>query len=82
MQLGKLLIFESGKVKLQMGQVLMDVSLGSKCQCLQHVIAMNVEAQSAMLMGEIAHRAIVTPDMNQLLGCVLRLCLSTLWSSI
>lgn len=68
MQLGKLLVFESGKVKLQMGGVLMDVSLGSHCQCLQHVVAMNVDAKSAMLMGDIAHRAVVTPDMDQLLG--------------
>lgn len=46
----------------------MDVSLGSQCQCLQHVVAMNVEAKSAMLVGEIGHRAVVTPDVDQLLG--------------
>ena len=56
-------------MKLQVGGVLMDVALGSQCQCLQHVIALNADAKSAMLMGEIAHRAVVTPDMDQLLGC-------------
>ena len=68
LQLGKMLVFKSGKVKLQMGGVLMDVSLGSQCQCLQHVVAVNVDARSAMLVGEIGHRATVTPDIDQLLG--------------
>jgi hypothetical protein len=67
-QLGKLLVFESGKVKLQMGGVLMDVSLGSKCLCAQHLMAVNVEGKSAMIVGEVAHRAVCTPDMDQLLG--------------
>ncbi len=68
MQLGKLLVFESGRVKLQMGGVLMDVSLGSQCMSAQHLMAVNVEGKSAMIVGEVAHRAVCTPDMDQLLG--------------
>ena len=68
MQLGKLLVFESGKVKLQLGGVLMDVSLGSQCMSAQHLMAVNVEGKSAMIVGEVAHRAVCTPDMDQLLG--------------
>ena len=67
LQIGKLLVFESGKVKMQIGDVLLDVALGSQCQCFQQVVALNLESRSAMTLGEIQHKAVCTPDMDQLL---------------
>lgn len=67
LQLGKLLLFKSGKVKLQMGGVLMDVSLGSKSQTVQHCLGIDMAGKSAKQLAHIEHRAIVTPDMGQLL---------------
>lgn len=67
LQLGKLLVFESGKVKLQLGDVLLDVSLGEESQCAQEFFAMSVAGTSAVSMGEVARRVVCTPDIEHLL---------------
>lgn len=67
LQLGKLLVFRSGKMKLQMGGVLMDVAPGSSCQAVQQCLCLNTAAQTAMKLAEIGHRVVVTPSMDQLL---------------
>ena len=69
-QVGKLLIFRSGAVKLQMGEVLLDVSLGSKCGFRQDVAAThNTNATSGhfLQLGKLEARLVASPDIRQLL---------------
>eukprot|EP00877_Chromochloris_zofingiensis_P012693 jgi/Chrzof1/7678/Cz02g32190.t1 len=66
-KLGKLKVFESGKVKLQIGGVLLDVSSGMPCLVRQDVAAINHEAGHCVLLGAIEQRAVVCPDVWQLM---------------
>ena len=71
-QVGKLLIFKSGAVKLQMGEVLLDVSLGSSCGFRQDLAATNVVGGAAptghfLQLGKVESRLVCSPDISQLL---------------
>ncbi|ERN09518.1 hypothetical protein AMTRI_Chr09g32760 [Amborella trichopoda] len=65
--MGKLLIYESGAVKLKIGDTLFNVSPGSKCEFAQEVAAINTRDRQYCVLGEINKRAIVTPDIDDLL---------------
>eukprot|EP00873_Tetraselmis_striata_P013907 jgi/Tetstr1/434171/TSEL_023282.t1 len=67
-KIGKLLVFESGKVKMQIGEVLLDVQPGVPCGFRQDVGAMNAEAGHAVFLGDVAQRVVCSPDMEQLLA--------------
>lgn len=68
-QLGKLLVFRSGKVKMQIGDVLLDVSQGVPCSFRQDVAAINADDGHMVLLGDVAQRVVCLPDIDQLLGC-------------
>jgi DNA-directed RNA polymerase III subunit RPC4 len=67
-KLGKLLVFESGKVKLQIGDVVLDVGSGMPCLARQEVAAVNHEAGHLVLLGEVSQRVVVSPNVWQLMG--------------
>ena len=67
-KLGKLLVFESGKVKLQIGDVLLDVGSGMPCLARQEVAAVNHEAGHLVLLGDVTQRVVVSPNVWQLMG--------------
>ncbi|CAK9325005.1 unnamed protein product [Citrullus colocynthis] len=71
--MGKLLIYKSGAVKLRLGDTLYDVSSGSNCSFLQHVVAINPEKGQCCDLGDIGKRVIVTPDISSLLNSVTEL---------
>ncbi|CAL5058049.1 unnamed protein product [Urochloa decumbens] len=68
--MGKILVYKSGKVKMTLGDVLFDVSAGSNCMFPQDVAAINTREKHCCSIGEIEKRAIVTPDIDSLLGSI------------
>ncbi|KAG1673025.1 hypothetical protein FOA52_005955 [Chlamydomonas sp. UWO 241] len=66
--IGKLLIYKSGKVKLRLGDVLMDVSPGLPCRHRIDVAAINCGVASAVLLGDVAKRMVVSPDIWHLMA--------------
>ncbi|ONM17960.1 DNA-directed RNA polymerase III subunit RPC4 [Zea mays] len=68
--MGKMLVYKSGKVKMKIGDTLFDVSFGSNCMFSQEVAAINIREKHCCTVGEISKRAIITPDINYMLGSV------------
>uniref|UniRef100_A0A0A9D189 DNA binding protein n=1 Tax=Arundo donax TaxID=35708 RepID=A0A0A9D189_ARUDO len=66
--MGKILVYKSGKVKMKVGDTLYDVSAGSNCMFVQEVAAINTREKHCCTLGEISKRAVVTPDIDNLLG--------------
>ncbi|XP_038879339.1 DNA-directed RNA polymerase III subunit rpc4-like [Benincasa hispida] len=71
--MGKLLIYKSGAIKLRLGDTLYDVSSGSDCSFLQHVVAINTKEGQCCDLGDIGKRVIVTPDISSLLNSMTNL---------
>lgn len=67
LQIGKLLVFESGAVKLQMGEVLLDVTAGTPCQFRQEVAAVNAKDAHFIFLGDVAQRIVCSPNIGQLI---------------
>ncbi|KAL5569877.1 hypothetical protein UlMin_026452 [Ulmus minor] len=65
--MGKIQVYESGKVKLKLGDVLFDVSPGTDCICAEDVLAINTTKKKCCDLGELGKRAVVTPDVESLL---------------
>ncbi|EFJ50923.1 hypothetical protein VOLCADRAFT_103709 [Volvox carteri f. nagariensis] len=66
-RIGKLLVFRSGKVQMQVGDVLLDVSIGLPNQHRQDVVALNPSSNACVLLGDVTQRVLVSPDVLQLL---------------
>lgn len=65
---GQLKIRKSGKTTILWGGIEMNVSLGSNCEFLQDIVAVDYKNnKKAWLMGRIKQKFIVTPDIEQLL---------------
>eukprot|EP00198_Chlamydomonas_reinhardtii_P013025 XP_001702362.1 predicted protein [Chlamydomonas reinhardtii] len=67
-RIGKLLVFKSGKVKMLVGDVLMDVSMGLPNQHRQDVVAVNPTSAACVLLGNVHERVLVSPDVLQLMA--------------
>lgn len=65
-------MFESGAVKLQMGDVLLDVAAGTPCQFRQDVAAINVNHGQFVFLGDVAQRAVCSPNIDQLIRFVMQ----------
>ncbi|XP_057536584.1 DNA-directed RNA polymerase III subunit rpc4-like [Amaranthus tricolor] len=69
-QMGKLLVYKSGAVKLKLGEFLYDVSPGSDCSFAQDAVAFNTKQKDCCCVRSLDKRAIVTPDIESLLNSV------------
>ncbi|XP_059317993.1 uncharacterized protein LOC132068433 isoform X2 [Lycium ferocissimum] len=65
--MGKMLVYKSGKIKLKLGDILYDVSPGVDCAFSQDVVAINTAEKQCCQLGELGKRAVVTPDVDFLL---------------
>eukprot|EP00958_Prasinococcus_capsulatus_P013512 scaffold1395_cov397-Prasinococcus_capsulatus_cf.AAC.7 len=65
-KLGKLLVYESGKVKLQLGDTLLDVSMGIPCSFSEQIVAMNIDDAEANFLGDVTHHVVCAPDIEAL----------------
>ncbi|XP_029999426.1 DNA-directed RNA polymerase III subunit RPC4 [Sphaeramia orbicularis] len=67
--IGKMLVRKSGRVQLILGQVTLDVSLGTTCSFLQELVSIGTEGQTGDLtvLGHIKHKMVCSPDFEALL---------------
>lgn len=67
---GKLVIRKSGRTQLVIGNITMDVSMGTKCGFLQDVVSIHTTEDSGNLsvLGHIKHRLVCTPDFDSMLN--------------
>jgi len=68
-RIGKLLIHKSGRVRLKMGDVSMDVNCGTPWPFHQQLVAINVREDGGhcVFLGNVKKRAICTLNISQLL---------------
>ncbi|KAA0713635.1 DNA-directed RNA polymerase III subunit RPC4 [Triplophysa tibetana] len=66
---GKMLVRKSGKVQLIMGNVTLDVALGTPCAFLQELVSVNTEGRRGdmSVLGHIKHKLVCSPDFQALL---------------
>ncbi|CEM17792.1 unnamed protein product [Vitrella brassicaformis CCMP3155] len=62
-KLGKLLIYKSGRVKLQLGDHLFNIDQGSECQFAQDVGCV-VGSSELTFLGPVQKRMVITPDIE------------------
>ncbi|KAG0261814.1 hypothetical protein BG011_000645 [Mortierella polycephala] len=67
-KIGRLLIYKSGKVKMKVGDIIMDVSSGSECSFLQNVMVVDSNNKQAFVMGAVQKRMVCVPNLTQLLS--------------
>ena len=66
-QIGKMLVFESGAVKIQLGNVLFDVLPGTEAAFRQDVAVVDTQNKACVFLGGVQQHAVVTPDIEYLL---------------
>ncbi|XP_003974530.1 DNA-directed RNA polymerase III subunit RPC4 [Takifugu rubripes] len=66
---GKMLVRRSGRVQLILGQVTLDVSLGTTCSFLQELVSVGTEGRTGYLsvLGNVKHKMVCSPDFEALL---------------
>ena len=67
LQIGKMLVFQSGAVKVQLGDVLFDVLPGTEAAFRQDIAAVNAAEQACVFLGGISQRVVACPDIAHLL---------------
>ncbi|XP_026178258.1 DNA-directed RNA polymerase III subunit RPC4 [Mastacembelus armatus] len=67
--IGKMLVRKSGRVQLILGQVTLDVSLGTTCSFLQELVSIGTEGKTGELtvLGKVKHKMVCSPDFEALL---------------
>ena len=66
-RIGKLLFYKSGKVKMKIGDILMDVSQGINPTFHEEITCIDNENNSISFINQINKRVIVTPNITDLL---------------
>ncbi|XP_056585468.1 DNA-directed RNA polymerase III subunit RPC4-like [Triplophysa dalaica] len=66
---GKMLVRKSGKVQLIMGNVTLDMALGTPCTFLQELVSVNTDGRRGdmSVLGHIKHKLVCSPDFQALL---------------
>ncbi|MEQ2209784.1 hypothetical protein XENOCAPTIV_003991, partial [Xenoophorus captivus] len=66
---GKMLVRKSGRVQLILGQVTLDVSLGTSCSFLQELVSVQAAEKTGNLtvLGNVRHKMVCSPDFEALL---------------
>ncbi|KAL9254115.1 hypothetical protein AKJ16_DCAP11188 [Drosera capensis] len=67
-RVGKMIVYMSGAIKLRLGDTLFDVSPGSASDFHQDAVAMNTETRNCYVTGRIDKQAVVSLDINSILG--------------
>uniref|UniRef100_A0A3B5MP12 Uncharacterized protein n=1 Tax=Xiphophorus couchianus TaxID=32473 RepID=A0A3B5MP12_9TELE len=66
---GKMLVRKSGRVQLILGQVTLDVSLGTSCSFLQELVSVQTAEKTGNLtvLGNVRNKMVCSPDFESLL---------------
>uniref|UniRef100_A0A0D9YST0 Uncharacterized protein n=1 Tax=Oryza glumipatula TaxID=40148 RepID=A0A0D9YST0_9ORYZ len=65
--MGKILVCNSGKMKIKLGDALFDVLAGTKCEFVQEVVAINTREKHFCSLGKFKKHLIGTTDIDNLL---------------
>ncbi|CAH1793901.1 unnamed protein product, partial [Owenia fusiformis] len=67
--IGKLQVLKSGKTRLLLGNVNLDVSMGTPCGFLQDLVSVQIAGETGDMcsLGNIKHRLVCLPDFESLL---------------
>lgn len=68
--IGKLRVHKSGKVKLHLGDIILDVSMGTPCGFVQELVSVRTHQviPQMVFLGHLSHRLVCTPDFQLLLS--------------
>ncbi|KAI8093130.1 RNA polymerase III RPC4-domain-containing protein [Halteromyces radiatus] len=66
-QIGKLMVYKSGKMKLKIGNILLDVDQGMRSSFLENLMSVNTENKKAVELGHIVQKFTCIPNMDALL---------------
>jgi DNA-directed RNA polymerase III subunit RPC4 len=64
-QIGQLRLHKSGRLTMILGDVEMDVTQGTECSFLQEVVVLDKANKRAFLIGQVANRMVLSPDISQ-----------------
>lgn len=70
-KVGKLIVYKSGKVKMQFGSILMDVNQGMQSTFLENIMVVDHESEDskkAIELGHIVQKFVCAPNMDALLN--------------
>jgi hypothetical protein len=67
MKIGKLLVLQSGAMKMQIGDVLFDVAPSIPCKMRQEAALIDINNKECTMLGPVTQRVVVTPDVEHLL---------------
>jgi hypothetical protein len=65
-QLGSLVIYKSGKIKMRIGDILLDVNEGVQCLFHQELMSVQANTSEAFRLGQVNHRFVCTNDVEDL----------------
>ncbi|KAI8835185.1 RNA polymerase III RPC4-domain-containing protein [Chytriomyces cf. hyalinus JEL632] len=65
--IGKILVHRSGRMKLVLGSITLDVDVVPYSDCVQEAVAIDSAAKTSCILGRVSKRFICTPDINDLL---------------
>eukprot|EP00668_Euglena_longa_P042049 GGOE01055442.1.p1 GENE.GGOE01055442.1~~GGOE01055442.1.p1 ORF type:complete len:373 (-),score=101.09 GGOE01055442.1:131-1249(-) len=65
-QSGKMVVYKSGKIKLQLGNCMMDVSLAKSGTFAQSLMAINPTDDCCYFLGDVSHTMVVSPCLTDL----------------
>lgn len=69
-QIGKLIVYKSGKMKMQFGNILLDVNQGMQSSFLENIMVVDHESEEtkkAIELGHIVQKFVCAPNMDALL---------------
>lgn len=66
-QLGTLQIYKSGKIKMKIGDILLDVNEGVQCLFHQELMSVSAGSGEAFRLGQVNHRFVCTNDVEDLI---------------
>jgi DNA-directed RNA polymerase III subunit RPC4 len=64
-QIGQLRLHKSGRLTMVLGDVEMEVTQGTECSFLQEVVVLDRANKRACLIGQVANRMVLSPDISQ-----------------
>lgn len=69
-QAGRLDVYKDGRVMFRFGDVVMEVTGGSQSTFLQQVMVLDANKESAITLGELHRKFVVTPELESMLADV------------
>lgn len=65
--IGEMMIYKSGKMKLKLGGIYLDVLAGTNRSFLENVMTINPDTKQTHILGDISKRILCVPDIDYLL---------------